>query len=429
MLRRMALAAYNFLLPLAVVVAAPAWIVRMSRRGGLGPKLWERLAVYDRAPEFEPCGGIYVHAVSVGEVLVALKLIAAWRKEEPGESFILAVTTSTGYALAREKAGDGVRVIYAPVDVPVLVRRVLSRFEPRLLLLIESELWPNLVEISGRRGIPVAMANARLSPRSERRYRALRPLVASFLERVRWIGAQAREHEAIWRDLGGGPGRVLVTGSVKFDQDGQIPPRQRREFGELLRQFGADRPVVLAASTHAGEELLVARAVREVPGALPLIVPRHAERRREVKKELEAAGFEVILRSGFGAPSDCGRAVLVADTTGELRDWTAHADVAVIGKSFLARGGQNPTEAIAAGIPVVSGVHMENFEPLVTELREAGAISTVAEEADLPGAIARVLADKEERARMTAAATGILHQHEGATARTVTALRELASGT
>ncbi|NNC88947.1 MAG: 3-deoxy-D-manno-octulosonic acid transferase [Akkermansiaceae bacterium] len=426
MARGLVLAVYNLLLPLVTVLAAPGWLRRMARRGGWGPKLRERLGIYDRAPEFEPGGGIYVHAVSVGEVLLALKLVAAWREYDPDEGFVLACTTSTGLEVARNGAPQGVRVIYAPVDFPFLVRRVLRRFEPRLVVLVESELWPNLLGVAHRTGVPVALANARMSPRSERRYRRFLPVVNQFLPLVRWVGAQADEHAAVWRDLGVPGDRVEVTGSVKFDQEGVAPPKKRKEFDESLRSFGSGREVVLAASTHAGEEVLVARAVRRVAGALAVIVPRHAERRAEVAEALAGAGFEVCLRSRFTPPEDRDRAVLVADTTGELRDWTAHAGAVVVGKSFLARGGQNPADAIAAGIPVVTGPHMQNFEPLVSQLRTAGGIRTARDEAELAAALETVLRDAGTRGTMTTAARAVLERHRGATARTVDALRTLA---
>jgi 3-deoxy-D-manno-octulosonic-acid transferase len=181
----------------------------------------------------------------------------------------------------------------------------------------------------------------------------------------------------------------------------------------------------MGVSTHDGEEVRMAGALRAHPEFLPVLVPRHAERREVVRAELEAAGFEVVLRSCFAPPRDPMQAVLVVDSTGELRDWTAGADVVVVGKSFLARGGQNPAEAIAAGLPVVCGPHMENFEPLITELRQAGAVRDATMET-LGEVVTEVLGDARARRTMTEAASAVLARHAGATARTVDLLQQLA---
>jgi 3-deoxy-D-manno-octulosonic-acid transferase len=192
----------------------------------------------------------------------------------------------------------------------------------------------------------------------------------------------------------------------------------------MLAAFGSNRPIILAASTHAGEEALIARAVREAsPEALFAVVPRHAERRADVRAELEKEGFEVILRSAFSTPRDPGKAVLVIDSTGELRDWTAHADVVVIGKSFLGIGGQNPCEAVIAGKPVVFGAHMENFEPLATRLTESGGCLRVADPGKLPAALRQALLHDAAMKDGVAAARETLARHEGACARTVSLLR------
>jgi 3-deoxy-D-manno-octulosonic-acid transferase len=422
MRRTLLLVLYNLLLPVVALLAAPGWIRKMAQRGGLSGRLWERLGIFGRDAEFERTGGVYMHAVSVGEVLIALKLIGRWRERDPDETFVLAATTSTGFSLAEEKAPEGVRVVYSPVDFPWLVAGMFRRFEPRLLVLVESELWPNLLWMARRRGVPTVLANARLSPRSVRRYRKLSWLAQPLLELVGTVLAQAEEHAEDWRGLGIPPERVQVTGSVKFDQEGVAVPRQRPEFTEMVETFGKGRPVLMAVSTHQGEEARIVRAVSGVAGLLPVIVPRHAERRAEVKADLAAEGCEVVLRSNFASPRDGLRAVLVVDSTGELRDWIAEADVVVIGKSFLARGGQNPTEAIAAGLPVVCGPHMENFEPLMTQLREAGAVREARLET-LGAAVEEVLGNAKLRREMTGAASAILSGHRGATARTLDALR------
>lgn len=428
MRKAVSLLVFNACFPLFVVAAAPAWIMRMARRGGLTSRLWERLTIYDREAEFEKAGAVYLHAVSVGEMVMALKLVDCWRRVDPGRHFILSATTSTGYDLAVARAGDGVRVIFSPLDVPFLVRRMLRRFEPSLVALIDSELWPNLLDQCHRKGIPLGLANARLSPRSERRHRRFNNLTRPYLEMFRFLGAQADDHARTWRDLGVPDSAVAVTGSLKFDPAGQSEPALRAEFSSMLDAFGTGRPVVLLASSHAGEEAWVAEALAGLPECLLVFVPRHAERRDEVVSELEAVGCEGMLRTRFAAPGGPGRAALVVDTTGELRDWTAHADLVLIGKSILGEGGQNPSEAVIAGKPVLTGPHMGNFEPLISELRAAGGVATIQGPKDLAREVSALLADPARRSRMITAARRVLAAHEGACHRTVERLRELAKG-
>lgn len=421
---------YNLLLPVFVLVAAPAWLLRMTRRGGLSKRLWERLGLYHVAEEFEPANGIYVHAVSVGEVVMALKLINRWLDREPREQFVLAVTTTTGFQIATTNAPPGVRVIYSPIDLPSLIGRALRRFDPRLLILVDSELWPNLLAGAKRRGVPVGLLNARLSVRSARRYQRFRAVTAPLLGQLSLVCAQAESHAALWRELGVSADAVEVTGSVKFDPAGSPLPARREEFQSMIDAFGVGRPVVLAASTHAGEEELIASAIREASSeALPVLLPRHAERRVEVSNDLRRHGFEVVLRSAFRSPDDASKAALVVDSTGELRDWTAHADAIVIGKSLLGRGGQNPGESILAGVPFICGRHMSNFEPLVSQMVKGEGCHQVGGEdllAELVGVIERVLQDQRGAQAMADHAGKILDQHRGATDRSVDLLRELA---
>ena len=415
---------YRVLLPLLFVVAFPAWLVKMARRGGFGSGLRERLSWYRTELDFEPCGAVHLHAVSVGEALLALKLLKVWRSIDPEQRFVLATSTSTGHAVACGNAPDDVRIVYAPLDFQWMVRRYLKRFEPSQIVLVEGEAWPNLLRECKRFSIPVSLVNARVSPRSARRYRKfaawIRP-VFSLLDRV---AVQEPEDSGIWTELGIPADRIVVTGSLKFDPGSGSSPERRAEFSTMLEGFGSNRPVVLAASTHAGEETLIAEAVRQTgPDVMLAIVPRHAERRMEIRAELEASGFEVVLRSAFSPPAHPSGSVFVIDSTGELRDWTAHADVVVIGKSFLATGGQNPCEAVMAGKPVIFGPHMENFEPLATRLSESGGCLRLSSSDDLPKAITAALAMAHESQQLLASSRSVLARHEGACIRTVDLLR------
>ena len=410
-----ALLIYRLLLPPLFLAAFPGWIVKMLRRGGFGTGLGERLAIYKSPLEFEPCGAVHVHAVSVGESLLALKLIRAWKLRDADQRFVLATGTATGHAVATAAGIPDVRVTYSPLDFPWMVGIYLKRFEPSRIILIEGEAWPHMLLACRRKQIPVSLVNARMSPRSARRYRRFAAWVRPVFSMLDAVAIQEAEDADIWEDLGVDRKKIHLTGSLKFDPDGAVPTK-RPAFQNLLDAFG-NRPVVLAASTHVGEDAWIATAIREAaPDALAVIVPRHAERRAEVTAELQAAGHPVVLRSNFTPERITPSHVLVIDSTGELRDWTAHADVVIIGKSFLETGGQNPCEAILAGKPVIFGPHMENFEPLASRLVASESCLRVSDQNSLVLAIRQAM-DPLKSASMTRHATSVLATHEGATER------------
>lgn len=421
---RFVLGLYRLLLPVFFLIVLPGWIVRMGRRGGFGSGLRERFSIYPRPEEEEePCGAVHLHSVSVGETLLALKLIRAWQGRTPGKRFVLAVGTATGHAVATEAALEGVRVTYAPVDFPLCVSRYLNRFEPSQLVLVEGEAWPHLLLACRKRGIPVKLVNARLSPRSERRYRKVASLVQPVFGMLDAVAAQEEGDVARWEALGVAREKITVTGSSKFDPGAAVMPTQRADFATMLASFGKDRKMVLAASTHGGEEAWIANAVRGAR-ALYVVVPRHAERRAEVRAALEAEDFEVVQRSAFHPPADPDRACLMIDSTGELRDWTAHADLVVIGKSILGIGGQNPAEAILARKPLLFGPHMENFEPLATSLVAAGGALRFDSAKALERLVRELLDDPARCAGMSDAASRVLASHAGATQRMIDLLEE-----
>jgi len=391
--------------PLVALAAAPFWMLKMLRRDGWGSGLLERIGIYRREVEFERIGAVYIHAVSVGEVLLALKVITEWRKET-GDHFVLVPTTATGMAVARDKSPKDVRVIYAPLDFGFLIRRVMKRLEPRVVVMVESEIWPNLIYETHRLGIPIGLMNARLSPRSGRRLKKFQSLVSPFLELLDYVGVPEKEDLVRWQSIGVREKAAVLTGNVKFDPSGSVLPEKRSEFSAMLEQF-PKRPVAMAISTFPGEEEYLDDVFREL-GYQSVIVPRHAERRTEVAEALDG---DVILRSQFQQP--LGSESFVIDSTGELRDWTAHADVVVIGKSFFEEGGQNPSEAILAEVPVICGPNMSNFEPLVTELKEAGGICMVSSREELVSTLRKIPMGQVQRARV------VLEKHNGAMCRTI----------
>lgn len=420
---RLVLGLYRLLLPLLFLIALPGWLVRMGRRGGFGSGLRERFSIYTRQEEAEPCGEVHLHSVSVGETLIALKLIRAWQARSPDKRFVLAVGTATGHAVAVEAGIPGVRVAYAPFDFQVCVNRYLDRFEPSQIVLVEGEAWPHLLLTCRKRDIPVRLVNARLSPRSERRYRKVASVVQPIFGMLDAVAAQEPADIARWEALGVAREKITVTGSSKFDPGAATLPARREEFSAMLDPFGKGRPLILAASTHGGEEAWIGKALHQVP-ALYAVVPRHAERRAEVRAALEGEGYEVILRSNYHSPRDAPNACFVIDSTGELRDWTAHASFVVIGKSILGTGGQNPAEAILARRPLLFGTHMENFEPLASTLVATGGAIRFRDRWDLIRSLNELLADPARCERMCDSAAQVLDVHTGATGRILDLLTE-----
>ncbi len=408
---------YRAILPLLFLIAFPGWIVKMLRRGGFGTALNERIGLYFEPADFEPSRAIHLHAISVGETITALKLLREWQNTYPEARFVLATGTATGHQTATDAAIPDLRVTYAPLDFPWMIRSYLNRFQPSQIILIEGETWPSLLRIAQKRHIPVSLANARVSPRSAKRFNFFAPYLRPFFSRLTCVCIQEETHRQLWQNLGIAPENIHLTGSIKFDPLSSAIPEQRPDFREMLAAFGKGRPIILAASTFPGEEVLIASAIRDAdPNALPVIVPRHAERRQEVSQALTQSGFQVTLRSAFETPLQTENAVFVIDTTGELATWTAHADVVIIGKSFLSTGGQNPAEAILANKPLILGPHMENFQPLVRHLHAAEAALLARNSEEISSSIRRAL-NPVIAEKLTKHATAILSTHHGATQR------------
>ena len=262
---------YNLLLPVFLVISIPGYLIKMKKRGGFGTGLSERFGIYKKPASAEPKGGLYVHAVSVGETFIALKFIREWCKTHD-EPVVLATSTATGHQVARDATLPNVRPLYSPLDVPGLPGRCLKRFDPKAVVLIEAELWPNFAEACHRRHIPMIMVNARLSPRSEGRYAKVRGITRLLFERLSALGAQNDNDKGRFARIGVNPDIITAPGSIKFDVMGDTPHNLREDFRSILDRLRGGKSIVLAASTHAGEEALIASAIREA-GAFPLIVP------------------------------------------------------------------------------------------------------------------------------------------------------------
>lgn len=417
----------RYLYTLAMYLATPLIVLRLLTRGvryGNYHRRWpERFGVF-RAPDLR--GSIWVHAVSVGEVNAAEPLVKALREDYPNAPLVVTTVTPTGSARVHQLFGDSVFHVYLPYDLPFSVHRFLRQVRPRLALIVETEIWPNLYFACRRRGIPLMIVNARLSERSLRGYAPLRPLLRSALGCVRQIAAQSRTDAARYRLLGADPTLITVSGNLKFDMpvaDGAL------DKGAVLRdQWGRLRPVWIAGSTHEGEELAVLEAHLEVlkrlPDALLLIAPRHPERFRLVEHSVRSLGFTLATRSVDKVPGTAHQ-VFVIDTMGELMPFYAAADLAFVGGSLVPIGGHNVLEPAALSRPVLVGPHTFNFEEITLTLIRSGAAKRVLRGEQLGGDVLGLLRDGKRRESMGQIARVVFDSERGAVRRVMALIDRL----
>lgn len=418
---------------LAWRLALPLVLGRLWLRGRQEPgyrRHWnERLAVYGRRAANDEPLTIWVHAVSVGETRAAEPLVEALLQAYPRGRILLTHMTPTGRATGKSLFGKhGARVVqsYLPYDIPALVRRFVAHFEPRLCILMETEVWPNLIHVCGRQGVPVVLANARLSERSLRKAQKLGKAIRDAAAGISLVAAQTDDDARRIRTLGAA--NVAITGSIKFDV--VVPPAALATGTQLRNQFGLGRHVLLCASTREGEEELILDAFRTA--ALPadtllLLVPRHPQRFDAVEALVRERSLTVQRRSALfdGTIVDASTRVVLGDSMGEMFAYYATCDVAFIGGSLQPLGGQNLIEAAALGKPVLIGQHTFNFAQVTEDAIAAGGALRVPDAADLMAQAARLLADDVARRTMGQHALAFANQHRGATARTLALLPAL----
>ena len=401
---------YNLLFLPALLLLLPGYLLRIKKRGGYGHKAPQRLGILDQETlDRIGTGRIWIHAVSVGEVGIALKFIREFHSRNPSSRFLVSSTTSTGLAILEKSASPWLEPIANPVDFPLITGRLLRQIRPSALLFVEADLWPNRIAAAKKLGIPVVLLNARLSVRSERRFRMLGPLASDWFNQLNLITLSDEEDRARFLSLGVRSDILRVTGNIKHDS----PLRSLSPLEEVTS--------LVAASTHAGEEEEIAKAylvlAKDHPELRLIIAPRHVERRHEIRQSLDNLGLRCHFRSEGGRPSIDP---LLLDTTGELSSWYPGATVVFVGKSLpnsVNRGGQNMIEPLQAGAPVLIGPHTGNFEPLATRLCQAGAILRVHDHQEIVASVQTLLGDNTKRASMITAATDVLEPHQGATQR------------
>ncbi|WP_426701064.1 lipid IV(A) 3-deoxy-D-manno-octulosonic acid transferase [Rhodanobacter sp. Col0626] len=409
----------RYLYTFAMYLVMPLLVLRLLARGVRSRpyhRRWpERFGFFD-APGFS--GSLWVHAVSVGEVNAAEPLIKALKRDYPNAPLVITTVTPTGTARVHQLFGDSVFHVYLPYDLPNAVGRFLKKVRPRLALIVETEIWPNLYFACRHRGIPLMIVNARLSKRSLRGYAPLRGLLRSALRCVRLIAAQSRTDAARYRLLGADSQQILVTGNMKFDMP--IPDGAVAVGAAMREHWGPRRPVWMAASTHEGEEVAALEAhlqvLKRLPDALLLLAPRHPERFRVVEHAVRSLGFAVATRSIDEVPS-LSHQVFVIDAMGQLMPFFAASEVAFIGGSLVPIGGHNVLEPAALSVPVLVGPHTFNFEEITRSLIQQGGAERVADVERLGPDVLQLLLDRARRERMGHAAQQVFERERGAVQR------------
>ena len=400
----------------------------MRRRGNWLPGFGQRFAKYDASLKQALTNRhvIWMHAVSVGEVNLCTQLIRALEPRVPNLKIVVSTTTTTGMAELRSRLPTHVSKIYYPVDRRKFVTRALATINPKAIVLVEAEIWPNFLWRAQRLGIPVFLVNARLSGRSFPRYKKFaflfRPLFASFTG----VGAQNETDAARLIEVGCRPEAVHVVGNLKFDA-AKLDEQRMLDVPAMLRQLGVppDAPILVAGSTHDGEEMVLAEMAGRLRAKFPklflILVPRHFERCREVGQKLRASGVKFFWRSEFSPKTKLDEGeieCLLVNTTGELRFFYKHATVVFVGKSLTAIGGQNPIEPGALGRAMVFGPNMQNFADVTRSfLAQNGAVQ-VSGVAALETAIAGLLASESRRTWLGGNALKVVSENLGAIERT-----------
>lgn len=371
-------------------------------------------------------GGIWIHAASVGEFNAASPLIRALLKSYPDIPLTVTTLTPTGSERVKRELGDKVAHSYVPIDLPGAVSRFLKRLQPRLIIVMETEIWPNLYLQSHHLNIPLLMANARLSKRSVNGFRRMPLFIREVLQTVAWVGAQSADDADRLASCGANPERIDMTGNLKFDLS--VPASLEERASALRLHWGRERPVLVAGSTHEADENVVIPAFVElletVPDALLVLVPRYPERFTRTTQLARAAGLQTELRS---KGESCSRQAqcFVIDTIGELMSYYACADVAYVGGSMGEQGGHNALEPAALGKPVLMGPNMENAQEIASQLLHCNAAKRVTNQQEFRQSAEKILTDGVLRDRMGQAGRKLLEKNRGALDLTLEAIQKL----
>ncbi len=426
---------YNLLFVVVYIVLIPRFLARMWRRGGYRRHFLQRIGNYspDILARLQDASPIWIHAVSVGEIYVALKFMGEIRARRPDTRFVISTTTSTGHAVAQDRVVAPDVLVYFPVDFPWVVRRVLNIVRPSALILIECEIWPNLIRACRHRDIPVLLVNGRISERSYRGYRKLRFMTRRTLPMIDACFVQSNGDRDRLLNLGAPAERLTVVSSAKYevaerDRNGEERART------ALKSAGIDscHRVLLGGSTWEGEEAILldmyARLKREMPKLVLVLAPRHVERSEDVLEEIKRRSLSVIRRRQIQNGNSVAEAapdVFLLDTTGELKNFYACADIIFVGKSLTMHGGQNIIEPALYAKPILVGPYMENFPTVMEDFRSVGAIFQVPDAIELEKTIRDLLVNPSRAEETGERAAQLIRDKAGAVCQTVDAVAPL----
>jgi 3-deoxy-D-manno-octulosonic-acid transferase len=424
-------ALYTLVVLVLAVVLSPWFVYQAVRYRKYVGSLSQRMGHLPVSFNLDGDESIWIHAVSVGEALTARALVGDLRERYPGLRLFMSTTTLTGQQIARTRIQGLDGVFFLPFDVPIFVNRTLRLVRPRLFLMMETEIWPNLLRACRRAGVRTMLVNGRISSRSYPRYRIARRFFGRVLADVDRLAMQSDESARRVIDIGADPSRVTVTGSLKFDSLESPAAAAGRGAGRVLRYFriAPARPVFMAASTLKGEErpvLAAFAAIRRAhPTALLVIAPRKPERFAEAESLARAEGYRVMRRTELAVDAEPRADVVVLDTMGELAHVFQIATVVFVGGSLVAQGGHNILEPAVHGKPIIFGPHMENFAEIAEVFLQNQAAVQVADAAELVTVATRLIGDPVERARLGAAARALVEANRGAKPRTLAVIAEL----
>lgn len=405
----------RYLYTVLFYLALPFLFVRLLWRSRRAPAYRTRWAERLGYCPFELKESIWVHSVSVGETIAAIPLIKALKKRYPNLQLVITNMTPTGSARVKAAFGDSVYNAFVPYDVPVALRLFMQRIKPRVLIIMETELWPNLLAVTHEQHVPIIVTNARLSEKSAQGYRRIAGLTRGMLNVTHTVAAQAQPDAERFISLGMPSDRVVVTGNLKFDLE--LAPDLATKSAELRQQLGSDRPIWIAASTHPGEEEIILAAhqkiLQSIPQALLILVPRHPERFDAVAELITQQGLRFVRRSQ-GAVCDAATQVYLSDTMGEMMMMYSVCDVAFVAGSFAMIGGHNMLEPAAVHKPVVTGPQLYNFAEISAWMIEAQGMVTVQDSDELARVMIELLSDHEKRHRMGEQAYQVVERNRGA---------------
>jgi len=425
---------YNLFFPILFLLYLPYYLVHICKRGGLSSDYWERFGFFSSAKKArlrKAEDAIWIHAVSVGETVAAVSFVKAWLQRHPGDNIVFSCGTATGFNTAAQKMPPQVIRIYCPIDFYCATRRALSLIKPKMLLIFEVEIWPNLLLQAAKRGVKVALVNGRMSDRSSRGYARWRYIFRPLLHAFNSICLQTAEDAERVRKIIGDDPRIEVCGTMKFDQIPDCDSADKEQ--ELDACFGkGERLLFTAGSTHAGEEELICAAYRQLKTEFPslkmVLVPRHQERAAAVENVLRQNQLSwKLLRPSDGQKQSAEPVdVLLVNTTGELMNFYAVSDVAFVGKSLAGQtGGHNIIEPAIFGKPIMHGSHMENFRAVAEIFQKHQAAIEISTDEMLLPALRELLAQPEKRRQLGHSARQVVDQYRGSIARTLDNLDQL----